>query len=155
MERQPGIVPEVTESQAEVLPSQERERLKAEVLKELESSNRHEQPPIAPPARPKPLPTADKNPTTVAIEQVLEADLSAIYFRLEPAVQQRLKQRGEQTAREIETILDDTKQRVERKMKNIFKLIIDWLRLLPGVNLFFIRQEAKIKTEKIMEIHRE
>jgi hypothetical protein len=35
-------------------------------------------------------------------------------------------------------------------VKKILALIRDWLKLIPGVNRFFLEQEAKIKTDKIL-----
>jgi len=29
---------------------------------------------------------------------------------------------------------------------------LDWLKILPGVNKFFLEQEAKIKTDKILAL---
>lgn len=151
----PDRKPEVLPPSREVLPNKEREQLKAEVLHEIELSHQRERPKETPPAAAPSAPTLYKSPTFQAIEDVLAEDLEEIYFRLEPATQRRFKERGEQTAREIETILLDTKQHVERKMKRILQLIIDWLKLLPGVSRFFITQAAKIKTERVIAINRD
>ena len=155
-ERQPPPAesPELSVPPAEVLPSPERERLKAEVLKEIDSAQHPERTRVAPATTGAPPPIS-KSPTLQAVEQVLEADLAEIYFRLEPANRQRFKLQGEVTAREIETLLLDTKQHVEQKMRRIFGLLVEWLKLLPGVNRFFIKQEAKIKTEQVMAINRD
>ena len=34
--------------------------------------------------------------------------------------------------------------------KKILKAIVGWLKMIPGVNKFFLEQEAKIKTDKIL-----
>ena len=151
----PDRQPEVPRPGRETLPNEERERLKTEVLKEIERSHQRERLRETPPAAAPSAPSLNKSPTLEAIEDVLAEDLEAVYFRLEPVAQRRFKQHGEQTAREIETILLDTKQRVERKMKRILQLIIDWLKLLPGVSRFFITQAAKIKTERVIAINRD
>ena len=39
------------------------------------------------------------------------------------------------------------------QMKKILKLIREWLLIIPGVNKFFLEQEAKIKAEKIQQIY--
>lgn len=151
----PDRKPEVVPPSREVLPSKERERLKAEVLHELELSHRPEQPRKTPPAAATSTPTLSKSPTLQAIEDVLAQDLEEIYFRLEPVARRRFKERGEQTAHEIETTLLDTRQHIERKMKRILQLILDWLKLLPGVSRFFITQAAKIKTERVIALNRD
>ena len=95
-------------------------------------------------------PKAVKSERLVKIETILEADLAEVYFRLEPKLQQQFKVKGEVTATKIEKILSQTKF----KAKDIFHLIIDWLKIIPGINKFFIRQEAKIKTNKILELNK-
>jgi hypothetical protein len=37
-------------------------------------------------------------------------------------------------------------------IKKIRNLIIRWLRVIPGVNRYFLEQEAKIKTDRISEM---
>ena len=39
------------------------------------------------------------------------------------------------------------------KAKKIFQLILEWLKLLPGINRFFLEQEAKIKTDRIIHLN--
>jgi hypothetical protein len=39
--------------------------------------------------------------------------------------------------------------------KKIFVLIRAWLKIIPGVNRFFLEQEAKIKTDKILFVTEE
>jgi hypothetical protein len=80
------------------------------------------------------------------IEQILESDLEAEYFRMSPAQQQAFKSQGEQVTAEILKIIVQPKI----KIKKIIELIKDWLRLIPGVNRFFLEQTAKIKTDKIL-----
>jgi hypothetical protein len=35
-------------------------------------------------------------------------------------------------------------------VKKIVQAIVEWLKLVPGINKFFIKQTAKIKTDKIL-----
>ena len=37
------------------------------------------------------------------------------------------------------------------KVKMVWKLITDWLGSLPGMNKYFLEQEIKIKTDRVME----
>jgi hypothetical protein len=36
--------------------------------------------------------------------------------------------------------------------KKVVELIRDWLLTIPGVNKFFLEQEAKIKTDRVLEL---
>ncbi len=82
------------------------------------------------------------------IEEVLADDLEEMYLKMSPEKRQEFKTRGEQTAKEINNLLNQTKVKVKR----IIDLIKKWLSMLPGVNKFFLEQEAKIKTDKIMAL---
>ena len=89
-----------------------------------------------------------KDPLTVDIEKVMEQDLADAYRELSPTEQQAFKIKGEEVAWEIRTLLKQT----HIKVKNIFRLILEWLKMLPGINRFFLEQEAKIKTDKIIAL---
>jgi hypothetical protein len=99
----------------------------------------------------KPKPTQIpivKDKITLAIEKILEDDLADAYKELSPLQKQQFKIKGEKTAWEIRRLLKAT----HIKIKKILRLIFDWLRLLPGINRFFLEQEAKIKTDKIVAL---
>ena len=85
---------------------------------------------------------------TERIEKILADGLNDPYQRLSPIARQEFKLKGEQIAIQIRQLLKKT----HIKLKKILKLILDWLRLLPGLNRFFLEQEAKIKAEKILEL---
>lgn len=85
---------------------------------------------------------------TVQVEKILEDGLADAYKELTPLQQQELKIQGEKTAIEIRKLLKGT----HVKIKKIFLLIVEWLKILPGVNRFFIEQEAKIKADKIVAL---
>jgi len=38
------------------------------------------------------------------------------------------------------------------KARKVLHLIRDWLKIIPGINKYFLEQEAKIKTDKIIEL---
>jgi len=94
------------------------------------------------------LPVRDE--MAVKIEKIMEDGLHDAYHRLSPIAQQEFKLKGEETARKISELLKST----HVKMKKIFRLILDWLRMLPGINKFFLEQEAKIKTDRIIAIRK-
>ena len=82
------------------------------------------------------------------IENILEEDLEAIYFEMDPATQGAFKKSGEETTKEIIQLLDGAKA----SFKKVFKLITNCLKIIPGINKFFLEQAAKIKTDKILKI---
>lgn len=89
-----------------------------------------------------------KSETLVKIEKILEEDLEAFYFSMPPDKRQIFKEKGEETASKIEKMME-TGRMVARK---ILKLIRQWLKLIPGVNRFFLEQEAKIKTDELVTL---
>ncbi len=93
-----------------------------------------------------------KSQTLIQIEKIMEHDLSDIYSKMEGKIQRRFKTRGEKTAMKIERILGKTQNITQNITKKVFKLILKWLNAIPGVNKFFIKQEAIIKTEKIINL---
>ncbi len=94
------------------------------------------------------MPPPAKDETIIKIEKILEEGMNDSFQRLSPVAQQEFKLKGEQTATQIRDLLKDT----HIKVKKILRLILDWLRMLPGINHFFLEQEAKIKTDKIISL---
>jgi hypothetical protein len=85
-----------------------------------------------------------------AIEKILEKDLAGLYVSLPPQKQREFKMAGEATARKISELITKTKFKVGK----VIDLIKKWLSLLPGVNKFFLEQEAKLKADEIMKMER-
>ena len=65
------------------------------------------------------------------------------------AKRQGFRRAGEQTAKNIHGLLAGGKATVQK----IRDLIIKWLKMLPGVNKFFLEQEAKIKADRLINIY--
>lgn len=82
------------------------------------------------------------------IEKILEADLGDRYLNMPPEKQREFRNAGEKTAKEINSLLDKAKIKIGK----IISLIKKWLFIIPGVNKFFLEQEAKIKADKIIKI---
>ncbi|MFA5163338.1 MAG: hypothetical protein WC441_02290 [Patescibacteria group bacterium] len=82
------------------------------------------------------------------IDRILADGLEDIFIALPPQEQQRFKVKGEETVAKINKLLDSAKF----KIKQIVSLIRRWLSTLPGVNRYFLEQEAKIKADRIMRI---
>ena len=80
----------------------------------------------------------------------MEEGLSDAFRVMTPIQKQEFKIAGEKTAFEIRQLLRATKI----KIKKIFQLLLGWLRLLPGINRYFLEQEAKIKADKILALSR-
>ncbi len=92
------------------------------------------------------LPT--KDPTVRAVEAVLEEDLGEAYQKMQPALQQKFRKEGERVTAQIVEMVRHAK--VNARL--VLKLLTDWLKLIPGVNHFFLTQEAKIKTDRILKL---
>jgi len=82
------------------------------------------------------------------IDQILADGLHEVFLSLTPDKQQEFKKQGEETVAKINILLSQTKTKVGQ----IISLIKQWLRLIPGINKFFLEQEAKIKADRIMKI---
>ncbi len=103
------------------------------------------------PARPTgPITSAVRDEVVVRIEKIMEDGVGDAFQRLSPTARQEFKLKGEQTALKIRELLKSSRI----KVKKIFQLIFEWLKILPGVNRFFLEQEAKIKTDHIITLHK-
>lgn len=90
----------------------------------------------------------DNNQIQKRIEGILEEDLTDFYSSLSPEKQIQFRLKGEETLSKIMEIVSKTRVNARK----IFKLIKIWLKTIPGVNRFFLEQEAKIKTDKILHV---
>ena len=82
------------------------------------------------------------------IDAYLSEGLSETFLAMPPAKQKIFKTEGEIVVKKINILLDATKVNVNK----IVDLIKKWLRLITGINRFFLDQEAKIKADKIVKI---
>lgn len=92
----------------------------------------------------------NKSEELQVIEKVMAGGLEEIYIGLDPKIKQMVKVEGEATATKIEALLQSGKD----VAKKILQLIRAWLHKIPGVNSFFLEQESKIKTDKILAMKR-
>lgn len=81
------------------------------------------------------------------VESILSDGLKDIYTALPADHKQSFKQKGEFVANAITDLII----RGGVKVKMVWKLITDWLGSLPGMNKYFLEQEIKIKTDRVME----
>lgn len=84
------------------------------------------------------------------VESVLSKGLDEIYLNLSAAERDEFKKQGEKTAEKISRIL----MSVKINMREIIKLIRKWLMLIPGVNKYFLEQEAKIKADELVKLNK-
>lgn len=82
------------------------------------------------------------------IEDILSEGLEEIYIKMPPKNQMEFKHKGEEVSREINKMIDQ----VKIKIKKILNLIQEWLSIVPGINKFYLEQEAKIRTDKIIQL---
>lgn len=82
------------------------------------------------------------------IENVLSQGLEKIYLSMTLPKRREFKLAGERTAAEINRLFDKARVKIGR----IVKLIKKWLSLIPGVNKYFLEQEAKIKADEIIKM---
>jgi citrate lyase gamma subunit len=147
---------ESLESMEEILPvevPEENFEIEKSVEQTIEKQLKESKEPVKPQASNvsaipiSPLPPI-KDELTKNVEKILEEDLSDTYFKMTPDVKKQFKEQGEKTALRIRELLDMTKYIAYE----VVKLITDWLKIIPGVNKYFIEQEAKIKTDKILRL---
>ncbi len=106
--------------------------------------------PLAAPAQEQ-TSTPDKDEEIVMIENILSENISEIYKELSDAQKRSFRQKGEEISIKIKGMLK--KARVATH--EILNIIKEWLRMLPGISHYFLEQEAKIKTDKILQMKRE
>ncbi|KKP89166.1 MAG: hypothetical protein UR94_C0042G0002 [Parcubacteria group bacterium GW2011_GWA2_36_10] len=82
------------------------------------------------------------------VEEILSKDMEKVFLSLDSATQIKFKQAGEETAKKITELLKTGKA----KLKKILSLIVEWLRIIPQVNKYFLEQEAKIKADEIFAL---
>lgn len=125
------------------------ERTPVDDKKNTKEGDQHRRAPLAVKKNHKPIPQM-QDPVVIKIEKILENGLADEFMKLSPVAKQEFKIKGEETAIKIKDLLQDS----HIKVKRILLLIIEWLKILPGINKFFLEQEAKIKTDNLVELHK-
>jgi hypothetical protein len=144
---QPLEKPVFPEAKYERLASREQETQSPEAESAF-SETAGEQPAARPATFPNTGSTIGKSQSLQRIEQVLEENLDEAFNRMDVQHQQMFKRAGEETARQIDGLLSQAKVKVQK----IFELIKTWLLMIPGINKWFVIQEAKIKTDKLRRL---
>ena len=95
-----------------------------------------------------PSAVAGKDEVIIEVENILEEGLGEFYTSLPEDARPLFKKKGEEVSLEIAEMVRTFRFRVGRA----FELITDWLKTIPGVNRFFLEQEAKIKTDRLVQL---
>jgi len=90
-----------------------------------------------------------KDQITEEIEKIMSEGLGDTFKQMDRIQQMEFKLKGEETAYKIRQILQSSHVR----MKSIFRLLLEWLKMLPGINRFYLEQEAKIKADHLFHLH--
>lgn len=93
----------------------------------------------------------EKDQITVEVENILEKGLKDVYGNLPDRLKPLFKTKGEETAKTISEMIKST----ALKVGDVMKLIYNWLRIIPGLNRYFLEQEAKIKADRIIVLSQE
>jgi hypothetical protein len=90
----------------------------------------------------------EKDEIIIEVEKILEDGIGPFYASLPDEAKPVFKKRGEQVASQIAEMVRSMNFRVRKAVR----LIADWLRTIPGINKFFLEQEAKIKTDMLKRL---
>jgi hypothetical protein len=82
------------------------------------------------------------------IDAILSEGLNEIFLKMKPAEQKIFQLKGEETVTQINELLNQAKIKISK----IVALIRKWLSQVTGINKFFLEQEVKIKTDKIIRL---
>jgi hypothetical protein len=87
------------------------------------------------------------------IETVLAQGFRELYIQLPSNLKTEFKKKGEEAARKIDEVVISDKNVKASKILEIIKKWLSFLKKIPGISKFFLEQEAKIKTDKILRMH--
>ncbi len=82
------------------------------------------------------------------IDKILSEGMSNIFLNLPENKQQEFKREGERTVVKINEMM----QKAKVKVNKIINLIKHWLKIIPNTNKYYLEQEAKIKTDKLLKL---
>ncbi len=141
---------EIPESRPEFIPSDEKTPA-SEQAPHPEAPRHPTETGTRRPGRSIPAPATAPDPMSQEVEKILEEGLRDTYTTLSPIAKEEFKLQGEKTTAKIRLMLNSTRV----KAAAILRLILLWLRLLPGINQYFLLKEAKIKTDKILNLKKD
>ena len=86
------------------------------------------------------------DPVLKSVEDILSDGLMDLYATFPEDRKAAFRKKGEQLAYTLRDLIVKGKQ----KALDVLRLIRAWLHTVPGINAFFLEQEAKIKTDRIL-----
>lgn len=92
---------------------------------------------------------AVKDEVTIELEKILEDGLGEYVSSMPEEARTRFLYKGQETAQRLAFMVNG----VKIQAKKVVELIRDWLLTIPGVNKFFLEQEAKIKTDRVLSFN--
>jgi len=98
-------------------------------------------------AKPEAAPV-EKDKYRVKVERILEENLWDLYFALPAGSREAFKAEGENAAAALRAAIETKKV----KPRVVLSAVNKWLKTIPRVNPYFLEQEAKIKTDQVMNL---
>jgi hypothetical protein len=92
--------------------------------------------------------STELSPLAREVDAVLEEGLATIYATLPRENQDQFRNTGKVLVQKIEVTINQS----NLKLKRLIQWLRSWLKIIPGINRFFLEQELKIKSDKIMDI---
>jgi len=89
-----------------------------------------------------------KDEVTIEVEKILEAGLGEYVPDMPEEARQRFLKKGGEVAAQLSVMV----RTLNIHVSLVLKLLKEWLLTIPGVNKYFIEQEAKIKADKIIDL---
>lgn len=143
------VAPEVSSVEADEQAYEQSGEAKEHFLEE--AASQEEAPTSAIPVRgPAQAPAPQKrkaDEVTLRVEEILEHGLGDMYSNLPDSAKPVFKKKGEEVSTQIATMVRTFKVEASK----VIRLVRDWLLTIPNVNKFFLEQEAKIKTDAVLE----
>ncbi|OIO52237.1 hypothetical protein COY93_04395 [Candidatus Uhrbacteria bacterium CG_4_10_14_0_8_um_filter_58_22] len=98
------------------------------------------------------IPAADRSRDMllIEVEEKLEDNLWDAYRAMTPDLRLKFKMEGERIAQVVREGIATGRVVAH----NILTMIVEWLGMIPGVNRWFLIQEAKIKTDALIKLGR-
>lgn len=103
----------------------------------------------APAAQPTALQEPEgKDEVLLEVEKILEDGLEPLYQSMDATAKEKFQKKGKEVSNRIANMVRSFKLKMDR----VILLIRSWLLTIPGVNKFFLEQEAKIKADKVLDL---
>lgn len=90
----------------------------------------------------------EKDQITLEVEKILEDGLGDYVPDMPDEAREKFIKKGGEVAGQVSGMVHSLNVQVKR----VVDLIRDWLLTIPGVNRYFVEQEAKIKTDRIVDL---